>query len=293
MMRRTAFTRMPNELLDALAAGRLNAREMRVVLAVLRRSAGYNRGQAVMATHEVAAAAGMDPQQVRLVLARLVALGALHVTGTTTGKAPLTLHLHPPAAWRDAAPPAAASADAGGYGPGYGEGYAGGYAPGYAPGYGDGYAPGYETQQNAGPKPAPSGDRGEPKDKKDRKTEKQKDMSPTPPGGGGVLYRGHDDVDTPPSLAACKAAFDAWKRIVGAAVLPRWRYDDIRNAVEASGLTPEAWAAQVQALVAERRAREPRWQVTSPAYFHRAVLERAGGVATAEPEDDYYARFDD
>lgn len=290
-MRRSAYTRMPNELLDALASGRLNGRETRVVLAVLRHSAGFNRDAAELSTYDLAAAAGMDPQQVRLVLQRLTTFHALSLQGQAVGRAPLRVQVTPPATWADA--PAIRKPDTAGYGDGYGDGYAPGYQPGYGDGYQPGYAPGYETQRNAGPKPAPGADPGKPKDRKTERHKKQKDMTPPPPEGEGVVLPGHDAIDTPPDLAACKPAFDAWKRIVGVAILPRWRYDDVRNAVEASGLSPEAWAEHVTALATERRAREPRWKVTSPAYFHRAVLNRADDGPQPDSEEDPFAKYAD
>lgn len=82
------YTRIANELLEALARAALPGRHFQVMLAMVRQLYGFNRSEDRIASSQIAAMTGLDVRNVRGVLADLVESGLLQCEALA-GRTPL------------------------------------------------------------------------------------------------------------------------------------------------------------------------------------------------------------
>lgn len=71
------FTRVPNQLLDALCGLDISGNEMRILLYIIRRTYGFNREYVEIPLSAAAAAVGMHSSHVSKALKKLVSLGII------------------------------------------------------------------------------------------------------------------------------------------------------------------------------------------------------------------------
>lgn len=71
------FTRIPNDVLEALCALDISGNEMRIILYIIRRTYGFNRDFAEISLSEIASAVGMSTPHVSRALKKLTEMGLL------------------------------------------------------------------------------------------------------------------------------------------------------------------------------------------------------------------------
>ncbi len=80
------YTRIADELLEALIAFNLSKRQYKVILAVIRMTYGYNRTSDVLASSQLARMTGLTDRHCRETVCQLEAIGLLRTSMTANGK---------------------------------------------------------------------------------------------------------------------------------------------------------------------------------------------------------------
>jgi phage replication O-like protein O len=88
------FTRVHNDLLAVLAAAPFTARELKVLLAVLRQTYGFNRTRASLTVYDFVAATGLTPHAARTTLLHLAEAHVVSLKGTPGGRARFDVSLN-------------------------------------------------------------------------------------------------------------------------------------------------------------------------------------------------------
>lgn len=80
------FTRIANELLEAIIRADLSKRQLKILLAVIRQTYGWDRKADVISASKLATLTGLDARHCRRTVAELVELGMVTNAPTETGK---------------------------------------------------------------------------------------------------------------------------------------------------------------------------------------------------------------
>ena len=78
---KSGFTRMDNDLYEALIGAELSGRELRVALAIHRQTAGYNLESACIAASYIAQMSGIRREDVSRAISELLRQGVIHREG--------------------------------------------------------------------------------------------------------------------------------------------------------------------------------------------------------------------
>ena len=96
MSKEPTFTKVPNYILEAMMISDLTSREFRVLLAVIRKTAGYHETEARLSNAELSAATRLDKSDVAKTVNRLIArdiISEVESAGFSHGRV-LSLNTH-------------------------------------------------------------------------------------------------------------------------------------------------------------------------------------------------------